>query len=282
MRSKNIETIKIKSEFFNPKDTLTCGQVFRYKPFKNGYLVFSLDKCCYLYEKEGFTFVESNEIDYFENYFDLKRDYSLIFDRVKSYNNSFLEKAAGLGKGIRIIKQNACETAFSFIISQNNNIGRITSIIENLCSTLGEKREFMGEVYYTFPKISAFSNQSVDFYKKLGLGYRSEYFYDFSKLLDSGYDFFGLNNLDTISLEKELLKIRGIGKKVANCIMLFGFNRSDSFPVDTWIEKVYKENLNGKLTNREKISSELVYKFKDLSGYIQQYVFYYKRSLENK
>ena len=84
------------------------------------------------------------------------------------------------------------------------------------------------------------------------------------------------------SKEKELLKIRGIGKKVANCIMLFGFYKSDSFPVDTWIEKVYKENLNGKLTNREKISSELVYKFKDLSGYIQQYVFYYKRSLENK
>ena len=62
MRSKNIETIKIKSEFFNPKDTLTCGQVFRYKPFKNGYLVFSLDKCCYLYEKEGSTKVDGKWI----------------------------------------------------------------------------------------------------------------------------------------------------------------------------------------------------------------------------
>ena len=274
-----MQTLKIESKFFNPKDTLECGQVFRFKPYQDGYLVFSLDKCCYLYKKDGFTYIESEDVNYFENYFDLKTDYQKIYDNVKSYGIEFLSSALEFGKGIRILKQDLVETAFSFIISQNNNIKRIQSTIEKLCEALGEKRSFKGETYYAFPKVEKLAEKDVLFFRELGLGYRDAYILELAKKLNGGLDLNFFKSLDTPSLEKELIGIYGIGKKVADCILLFAYNRSDAFPVDTWIEKVYRENLGGLEKDRSKISLELQERFKNLSGYVQQYVFYFKRGV---
>ncbi len=273
-----MQTIKIESKFFSPKQTLECGQIFRFKPYKKGYLVFSADKCCYLYEENGFTYVESEDACYFENYFDVNKDYQKIYDGVKSFNNEFLNNALEFGKGIRILRQDKLETIFSFIISQNNNIERIKSTIEKLCESLGDKKFFMNEIYYTFPTVEKLASKGVEFYREKGLGYRDAYILDLAKKLACGFDISYYDNLDTVSLEKELLKIYGVGKKVADCVLLFAYNRSDSFPVDTWIEKVYLENLFGKEKDRRKISLELTGKFKELSGYVQQYVFNYKRN----
>ena len=228
--------------------------------------------------KRGLYLYWKRNASYFENYFDLKRDYLEIYDGVKSFNNEFLSNALEFGSGIRILKQDKTETIFSFIISQNNNINRIKKIIEKLCESLGDKKSFMGEVYYSFPTAEKLASKKVEFYKELGLGYRDAYLLNFAQKIVEGYDVNKLDSLDTISLEKELLKIYGVGKKVADCILLFAYNRSDSFPVDTWIEKVYKENLFGKEKDRKKISLELTSKFKGLSGYVQQYLFNYKRN----
>ena len=272
-----MQVIKFDSKFFNPKDTLECGQIFRYKPFKDGYLVFSQDKCCYLYENNGITFIESENPAYFENYFDLHSDYQSIYDKVSAFGNDFLSQALEYGKGIRILKQDKVETALSFIISQNNNISRIKSIIEKLCESLGEKYYFMGEVCYSFPKIKDMATKDKEFYRSLGLGYRDAYVLEFSKKLNGGFDMEELASLETLPLEKALTNIYGIGKKVADCILLFAYGRSDCFPVDTWIEKLYHENFSGTIKDRAKISNELVTKFGNLSGYVQQYVFHYKR-----
>ena len=102
----------------------------------------------------------------------------------------------------------------------------------------------------------------------------------FAESLQNGLDLDSLSTLTTANLTKELLKIHGVGKKVADCITFFGFNRTDSFPVDTWIEKIYLENLGGTKKSREVISNELSLKYGELSGFIQQYLFYYKRTIE--
>lgn len=274
--------LKVDSEFFNAKDTLECGQVFRYALNNGVYTVYSLDKSCKIYTDKNFTYIDSSDLDYFCKYFDLDNDYSKIYQGVLNLNNEFLSKVANLSKGIRILKQDVTETAFSFIISQNNNVRRIQQIIEKLCKNLGKKVESSDGEFYAFPPVSALANASVEFYKSIGLGYRSEYIKGFALLLESGLNLEDLRSLNTADVTRELLKVKGIGKKVADCITLFGYNRTDSFPVDTWIEKIYKQDLRGTLTNRVKISNELSQKFGNLSGYIQQYVFYYKRSLENK
>ena len=280
----NLSIICFDSENFNIKDTLECGQVFRFRKFKDGYLVFSRDKACYSYTFGDKTYVECEERDkaYFYNYFDLDRDYSKIVDSAVETNIDILTKSAKLGKGIRILKQDQTETLFSFIISQNNNIPRIKGSLEKMCRSLGERKSFMGEEYFTFPDCEKLAEKDLDFFKDMGLGYRATYIKNLASDIANGKINLGcFNDLPTNFLKKALTGIYGVGPKVADCVSLFGFNRTDSFPVDTWIQKVYQQDFNGKLTDRNKIAEWFVNKFDKYSGYFQQYLFYYKRSLEN-
>ena len=269
------------SQFFNVRDTLECGQVFRFIPYGKGYKVFSQDRCAYLYNENEKTIIEIKDTDqeYFENYFDLKRDYKEIFEGALAQNVSILSQSAKLGKGIRILNQDKIETLFSFIVSQNNNIPRIKGIIEKLCRGLGEKREFLEEEYYTFPTYEKMAQAPLDFFKSIGLGYRAEYVKRLAEQMMEGLNVQNFDLLSTVDLKKSLVSLYGVGPKVADCVSLFGFHRADSFPVDTWIAKVYEQDFNGNLKDRDKIAKWFTQRFGENAGYYQQYLFYYKRTL---
>jgi N-glycosylase/DNA lyase len=270
-------------KFFDVKDTLECGQVFRFIPYKQGFLIFTLDKCAYVYH-EGKTAViecEDGDSEYFTNYFDLGRDYSKIVSHAQNSGVEILKIASESGKGIRILNQDITETLFSFIVSQNNNIPRIKGIIEKLCLNLGEKKNFNGIEYFAFPTVEKMAKSPLDFYKSIGLGYRAEYILRFAQSIDTGLDITAFSALETIELKKELLKIYGVGPKVADCVLFFGYKKSDSFPVDTWIEKVYREDFGGNIKDRAKIAEWFVEQFKENSGYFQQYLFHFKRKNQN-
>lgn len=263
-------------EFFNPKDVLTCGQTFRFRQYKQGYLVFTRDKACYVYTDNGRTFVECEDGGYFYNYFDLGREYARIIDKARAFGVPLLTRGCEAGKGLRLLNQDGEEMIFSYIISQNNNIPRISSIIERLCVGAGEKRQFLGETYYTFPTAAALAEKPREFFSALGAGYRDEYLYSAAdKLAKEGTD--GLYSLTDSRLKNKLLTFKGIGAKVADCICLFGFGRRSCFPVDTWIEKIYREDFGGTLKDRNKISDYFCSLFGEEAGYIQQYLFYAKR-----
>ncbi len=270
------------SAFFSAKDTLDCGQIFRYVPFNAGYTVFSQDKACYLETVGGETVVLSDNLEYFDEFFDVKRDLEKTYERAKSFGNAFLSAAAEKGKGIRLLRQDTEETLFSFIVSQNNNIPRIKGIIERLCDALGEEREFMGKTFKTFPKAEALASVGEDFYKSIGLGYRAAYMVETAKTITDGFDLRSLDSLPTSELKKKLLSLKGIGPKVADCVSLFGYYRYDSFPVDVWMEKVYREGFDGRLTDRKAVSDYFVKQFGGDAGYFQQYMFHYKRNEEAK
>lgn len=276
-----MEIIKYSSKYFNIKDTLECGQIFRFKLYKEGYIVFSLDKCAYCYNNGDFAYIEceSEDTKYFYNFFDLDRDYGKIVDKALESKYGILKKSARLGEGIRILNQDIEETVFSFIVSQNNNIPKIKKTIEKMCLGIGEKKNFMGEEYYAFPSIEKMAEAPLEFYKSISLGYRAEYIKKLAEDIRKGFSLKELNSLTTVELKKALVKIYGIGPKVADCSSLFGYHRLDAFPVDVWIEKVYHEDFNGKLTNRNQITEFFLNEFKENSGYFQQYLFYYKRTL---
>jgi N-glycosylase/DNA lyase len=271
-----MEKFDFDATYFNPTDVLECGQIFRFEPFKDGYKVFSADKACYIHSDGVKTTVESEHPNYFYHYFDLERDYSKLVEKAKSFNIPMLNDAVEKGKGIRILNQNSEEMIYSFIISQNNNIPRIKGIISRICAGVGKKREFMGEDYYTFPTSSALAQQSAEYYKSLGAGYRDSFIFETAnRITAEGIEH--LKNLNANELKKQLLTYKGIGPKVADCVCLFGFGKADSFPVDTWIEKIYREDFNGTLTDRNKINAYFTSMFGEYSGYIQQYLFYAKR-----
>ncbi len=293
------KTVKITfdKEYFDIKDTLYCGQLFRFRKAETesaasgGHLVFSTDKCAFCFSDEKKTVVECAEEDeeYFYDYFDLKRDYDKIVSAAENSGVPALKIAASLGKGVRILNQNPEEALFSFIVSQNNNIPRIKVIIEKLCSGAGEEKIFYGErfgenglKYRAFPSAAILAQMPESFFTGTGLGYRARYIKGLAEKIAAGYSVSALSGLNTEELRKELVSIKGVGAKVADCAVLFGFHRADCFPVDTWIEKVYKEDFGGALTDRKKISEYFVERFGENAGYFQQYLFYYKRSLEKE
>ena len=264
------------STYFNPLHTLDCGQVFRFAPYKEGYLVHSADKIAYIHSDGVKTVVESEDTDYFYSYFDLDRDYKKIVEKVSKFNIPLLTRSAELCKGLRILNQNREEMIYSFIISQNNNIPRIKGIIGRICTALGEKMSSPFGDYYAFPLSSVLANADISVFTSAGAGYRDIYLKETSvRICAEGISY--LETLSTKELKEKLLSYKGIGPKVADCVALFGFRKTDSFPVDTWIEKVYREDFGGIETNREKIAKYLIDTFGENSGYVQQYLFYGKR-----
>ena len=271
-----MQKIDFDSLYFNPKDVLECGQVFRFEKYEKGYKVFSRDKACYVYSDGVKTVVESEDADYFHRYFDLDRDYAEIIKKVRAFDIRSLNHACEVGKGLRLLNQDKEEMLFSFIISQNNNIPRIKGIISRICEGVGQKCEFMGEKFYAFPTAAELSQKDAQYYHSLGAGYRDVFIAETAKrVAEEGLSH--LENLSAQELKKALLSYKGVGPKVADCVCLFGYGKAASFPVDTWIEKIYREDFSGTEKNREKINAYFTSLFGEYSGYVQQYLFYGKR-----
>ena len=259
------------SEYFNVRDTLECGQIFRYKHLGGEkYAVFSQDKYAELENIGDKVVVKTQDKDYFWRFFDLDTDYAAKVKRISAIS-PLMQEAASFGKGIRILNQDLTEMIFSFIISANNNIKRIQLIIERMCNALGRETEF-GRA---FPTVEDMAAQTVEFYTGLGAGYRDKYLVETAcKLLS--YDVTKLSMLDSSAARKELLDFKGVGPKVADCILLFGLKRGDVFPVDTWLKKVYHSYFEQGHKDGE-ISQFFCNLFGEDAGLCQQYLFYFQR-----
>lgn len=255
---------------FNIEHILECGQVFTYYKENNEYVVLSADKCARIKPMQDCCIIETEHVDYFVNYFDLNTDYGAI--KAKLAQIDFMHEAIRFGSGIRILKQDLIETFVGFIISANNHIKRIKYTMKMIREQFGQN---MG-TYQAFPSIEKLLTITKEQFSELGAGYRSAYLVSAIKSL-SEIDLNATKNLDTEQLKKLLLQIMGIGPKVADCILLFGYSRFNVFPIDTWTSKVYKDVFNND-NSRIKMREELVLMFNDLSGYAQQYLFYNKRN----
>ena len=174
----------------------------------------------------------------------------------------------------------------SFIISANNNIPRIKGIIEKLSRTYGNEIIWNNEKYYSFPTVNQLSKATVEDFRKLGLGFRDIRMYETTKMiLEKQIDLEKLHQeKDTNIVREELLKLSGVGPKVADCILLFStLKRFDVFPIDVWVRRVMNE-LYIKNTDETKVSKKQILeiaqeKFGNLSGIAQQYLFYWRKNI---
>ncbi len=264
---------KVSAADFDAKQTLECGQIFRFDEKEDSSSeVRSLGEYARVFpEKDGEIEIVCTDEAYFRRFFDFGRDYGEIKKKLLSAGSETLSAAMDYGGGIRILAQDLYETTVSFIISANNNIKRIKLIIERLCEAAGEKNEFG----FSFPTRERLADKSVSFYESTGCGYRSEYLADTVGKLDEGF-LSALSDMPTEEARKTLLTLKGVGPKVADCILLFGAGRKDVFPTDVWIKRVYHSAFEDGAADKD-ISRSLVRRFGELSGYAQQYLFYYYR-----
>ena len=273
---------------FELKDIFDCGQCFRWNEQEDGSYTGVFGNSVLNVKKENnkiiFEGICEGEIKKtVENYFDLNRDYEKIKEQLSKIDEN-MKISIEYGSGIRILNQNLWETIISFIISANNNIPRIKGIIERLSKKYGNEIEYKGKKYYTFPTAEQLKNVTVEEYRKLGLGFRDIRLYETTKMiLDKQVDLeFMKTNPNTMEVRYELLKLSGVGPKVADCILLFSdLKRLEVFPIDVWVRRVMndlyiKQEDESKVSKKqiEKIANE---KFGDLAGLAQQYLFYWRR-----
>ncbi len=275
---------------FNLKDIFECGQCFRWNKEKN-------DSYTGVFENNILNVKKDENKVVFEGicnggiqeivtaYFDLNRDYTKIKNQLAK-TDKYMLKSIEYGNGIRILNQNLWETIISFIISANNNIPRIKGIIERLSENYGKEIVWKGKKYYTFPTPEELKNVSVEEYRKLGLGFRDIRVYETTQMiLNKDVDLENLDKENTEKVREELLKLSGVGPKVADCILLFStLKRFEVFPIDVWVRRVmndlYIKNEDENKVSKKQILEIANKKYGNLAGIAQQYLFYWRRKNE--
>ena len=264
---KNNNVYIIGIEEFDLKQTLDCGQAFRWEEIDGKWQGIAFNKPLVLEKDQNGTIVLYNTTkeDFeliWKDYFDLERDYSKIIEEISK--NNILKTASLYGKGIRVLNQEPWETLCSFIISQNNNIKRIKGIISRLCQSFGE--EING--FYTFPTPQKIACLEIDDLAPLRSGFRAKYILDAARKVASGQvDLSKLKSIPIDNAREELMKIKGVGPKVADCALLFSHKHIEAFPKDVWIKRAMNVLFDGKLPDYAE----------KYAGIVQQYIFFYAR-----
>ena len=273
---------------FNSKHIFECGQCFRWDEESDGSYTGIVGKnVINVKQVENRVIFSSYGVDNLEkiviNYFDLTRNYEEIKDKLSKIDEH-LARSIEYGSGIRILNQDLWETIISFIISANNNIPRIKGIINRISKNYGEKIEWNGKEYYTFPTVEELSKASVEELRALGLGFRDVRVYETTrKILEKQVDLEELHKeKDTQKVRNILLTLDGVGPKVADCILLFStLKRFDVFPIDVWVRRVmnelYIKNEDETKVSKKKIEKLAKEKYGNLEGIAQQYLFFWKR-----
>lgn len=276
--------IKLDIENFNPNQIFKCGQAFRWYEEEDGSFTNVAFGKVINVKKEEQIIIDNTDEEEFKNtwveYFDLNRDYKLL--RGELAKDEILKDALEYGEGIRILNQDPFETLITFIISANNQIPRIQKSVEKIAQLYGKKIEtYRDREYYSFPSAEVLADvEPQELREHAKVGFRDKRIVETAKMIRNEEIDLNLFEVDLEYARQELMKLPGVGPKVADCVLLFAFKRSEAFPVDVWIKRVMEELYLKELTKEKYIAEEGRKLFGKNAGIAQQYLFYYGR--ENK
>lgn len=266
---------------FDPAKIAMSGQAFRFNVIDDfhtelvaygRYLqIAKLDE-----DRFAFSCTGSDFEKIWRSYFHLDYDYASLLASIPS-EDRYLKAASYFSYGIRILRQEHFETLISFIISQRRSIPSIMTSVERLCSFTGREAlmpDLSGDIfvkpvkgkYYAFPTSREMSSMSLTDIASLGVGYRADYI---ESAVRNNPDLDSWDNLSDEDLYSELLSLRGVGKKVADCVMLFSYARHGRFPVDVWMQRIQDKYYGGSFDTTD---------YPDTAGIIQQFMFFYERN----
>lgn len=266
------DLLVIPEDVFSLPQTLDCGQAFRWEKGEDGkwHGVVKAKPLTVCETDEGVVFENTSPEDFekiWREYFDFDTDYSSI--RNSFSDDFYLSRAMDFCGGIRLLKQEPWEALCSFIISQNNNIPRIKGIISRLCSAFGDD---LGGGDFSFPPAERLAAMEPEELSPLRAGFRAKYIVDAARKVASGE--VPLYSLEELPLEeglRSLMKIKGVGPKVASCALLYGCGKKDAFPIDVWVKKILAELY----------PDGFPFDASPCKGVAQQYLFHYRRFSED-
>ncbi|PHS35569.1 MAG: 8-oxoguanine DNA glycosylase [Alkaliphilus sp.] len=269
---------------FSLKQIAESGQTFRWKENENGsYTIIAFARVINAVQEGSKIIITGASKEDFsliwKDYFDLNRNYKEIIESFRGKDGN-LDKAIVYGEGVRILNQELWEIIITFIISGNNNIPRIKKSIERISEKYGTLiDEIEGKKYYAFPRPSQLNKATVEDLRECGVGYRDAYIYHTTKaIVNEEIDLNKIRNINLDEARKELKRLKGVGDKVADCILLFACNQTNAFPIDTWVKKILTKYYGLAKTGNKEVNIFAREYFGDHCGIAQQYLFYYIRN----
>jgi N-glycosylase/DNA lyase len=264
--------------------TLNSGQVFRWRINTQGWDGFIDDHLITIKNEDSLLKIQCSP--------DLKPTIKQLVSQFFRLDDDIEEIYKFLGKdpklkksicefyGLRLIRQNPWECLISFICSANMNIARNISIQESLANNFGKSVQLINIKRNTFPTPEALYDAGITKLQEIGLGYRAKYVWEASRMVRNGtLKLEQLKNDTYHNARTELLNIPGVGRKVADCILLFSLDKVESFPIDRWISKAINNHLYLSDKRYDYLAEKARKEFGKLAGYAQQYLFLYQRSI---
>lgn len=276
--------IKIEGiEDFDATHIFECGQCFRWTKETDGsYTGAAMERVINVASdtEKSIVIIHNTNLEEFYSiwfdYLDLGRDYGKIKHELSK--EPILAEAISHGQGMRILKQSPWEILISFIVSANSNIPKISKSLGILSELYGSPMEYMGKTYYAFPTLGQLEKVDLEGINLCRAGFRCKYILDAVKKVQYGeINLEEISKMDITSARKELMKVNGVGPKVADCIMLFSMGKHAAYPVDVWVKRVTEHYFLGKTVAIKDIQSFAEERFGELAGFAQQYLFYYAR-----
>ena len=272
---------------FNLKYTLESGQSFRWNRIDDAYYGVVEGRILKICQHSGTLIIESSDDEdqdiftaQMSHYLDLHRDLAYILNAVNV--DAYIDRAIDRFRGMRLLNQEIWETVASFILSQNNNMARIRKIIRTLSERFGHKVDYDGYVDWTFPTPQTLADAGPEEIYKCGTGYRAGYLCNAANDVINGLlDLNALKQLDYNDAKHELMKLEGVGEKVADCICLFSLGHLTALPIDVWIKRIFERVYLRKTAKPKEIQDFAIQYFGEYVGYAQQYLFHYAQNQPN-
>ncbi len=275
------------SQNINLENSINSGQVFLWK--KDGTKWYGINGCDVIQIEENSNRIISysnNPMDVFRQSDNLKK----ILKNIKK--DKIVQLAVEKFPGMRLLRQDPFQCYISFITSSNSSIQKIKQVLKLLCKKFGTKVRYDGREFFLFPEPKKLAKAETNELMECGLGYRAKSVKQASMDVISGeIDFDFLKKTDYQTAKESLLKVFGVGNKVADCIMLFSLEKLDAFPIDRWILRVLQKHYTKKFESSEmtltekkyqSLHNEIVKHFGPYAGYSQQFLFKMERELYQK
>jgi N-glycosylase/DNA lyase len=264
----------------NLEHTLECGQAFRWEDLGGCYSGVIGGALVKVSHSCGKLLVESSAPvgkERLEDYFGLNEDLPSIYRHIGK--DPVINKAIKKFRGLRILNQDRWECLASFILSSYTNIPRIKKMIAGLSRGFGRRVALGDSVNYTFPEASGIAKADIRALKALGLGFRAEYIKETaSRIAAKEIDLDEVGDLNYEQAKKALVSLKGVGGKVADCVLLFSFKKYEAFPVDVWIKRGIEDlYFRGKTVSPEEAARFARRRFGPYAGYAQEYLYHYLR-----
>lgn len=252
------------------------AQCFHFRPLCEGYAAVVDGVPVYLWrEPDGLHTLDGSDARALRRYLDLNRDYGALAEAYAHI--PVARRAIELYPGLRVLNQPAWEALVAFILSANNNVSRIRLLVDRLSRELGACFEILGEPFWGFPTPEALAGCDEARLRALGVGYRAPYLIQTARAVLEGFSLDALRKMPYEDAHRALTGLKGVGDKVADCVLLFGCGHSCAFPVDVWMERALKNWFGVECRNRREMTEAARAMLGSDAGLLQQFLFHAAR-----